>query len=112
MKKEVQDLFFKKGDEIILTSENPQIPGKKTDGTLNGKTFDISSILGSGKNTIKRALNHSKDKLADIAILHFPDAEAFEYERLETSIRMFNGQTQYRFQKIIYIVEGKIHYYP
>lgn len=110
--KEVQDLFFKKGDEIILTSENPQIPGKKTDGILNGKTFDISSILGSGKNTIKRALNHSKDKLADIAILHFPDTEAFELERLENSIRMFNGQTQYRFQKIIYIVDGKIHYYP
>ena len=104
-------IFSLKRDEIILTSENPQIP-VKTDGTLNGKTFDISSILGSGKNTIKRALNHSKDKLADIAILHFPDAEAFELERLETSIRMFNGQTQYRFQKIIYIVDGKIHYYP
>ncbi|BBQ07947.1 minor capsid protein [Elizabethkingia anophelis] len=109
--KAVQDIFFKKGNEIILTSESSRIPGKKVDGLLNGKSFDISSILGSGKNTIKRALNHSKDKQADIAILYFPNKESFNLDWLENSIRMFNGQTDYRFKQIIYIVEGKVNYY-
>lgn len=110
--KAVQDIFFKKGDEIILTDQSSRIPGKKTDGLLNGDTFDISSIIGTGKNTIKRALNHSKDKKADIAILYFPSKESFKMDWLENSIRMFNGQTDYRFKQIIYIVEGKVHYYP
>ncbi|WP_407483705.1 phage minor head protein [Elizabethkingia anophelis] len=108
--KEVQDLFFKKGDEIILTSERSDIPGKKVDGVLNGKTFDISTIIGSGKNTIKRALNHSKDKNAQISILYFPDKEMFDLEWLNKSIKMYNGQTSYRFEQIIYVVNGQIIY--
>lgn len=109
--REVQDLFFKNGDEIILGNESSSIPGKKPDGTLNGNTFDISSILGDGKNTIKNALNHSKSKKADIAVLHFPNIELFSLMRLETGIRMFRGQTDYEFNQIIYIVEGKIYYF-
>ncbi|AQX86103.1 hypothetical protein I6H88_06690 [Elizabethkingia bruuniana] len=108
----VQDLFFQKGDEIILTNESSNIPGKKVDGLLNGESFDISSIMGTGKNTIKRALNHSKDKEAKIAILYFPNSDAFNIEWLGNSIRMYNGQTSYRFDKIIYIVEDKVYYYP
>lgn len=109
--KEVQDLFYNNGDEIILTSESSKIEGKKVDGLLNGETFDISSILGEGKNNIKNALNHSKSKRAEIAVLHFPDAKLFSLQRLETGVKMFKGQSDYEFKTIIYIVEGKIYYY-
>jgi SPP1 gp7 family putative phage head morphogenesis protein len=108
--KEVQDLFFNNGYEIILESESSKIPGKKFDGTLNGDSFDISSILGDGKNTIKNALNHSKSKRADIAILHFPDASKFSIIRLETGIKMYKGQSDFEFKQIIYIVNGKIYF--
>ncbi|AQX50628.1 hypothetical protein CMU11_12705 [Elizabethkingia anophelis] len=108
--KEVQELFYEKGDEIILTNERSDIPGKKVDGLLNGKTFDISTIIGTGKNTIKRALNHSKDKKAQIAILYFPNKEMFNLAWLQNSIKMYNGQTSYRFEQIIYVVNGQIVY--
>jgi len=109
--KEVRDLFFGNGDEIILGNESSRIPGKKPDGTLNGASFDISSIIGDGKNTIKRALNHSREKSADIAILYFPDKTNFSPERLATGIRMYRGQSNYEFKQIIYIVDGEIRYY-
>lgn len=107
----LRELFYKNGDSIILTNESSRIEGKKIDGFLNGKSFDISSILGEGKNTIKRALNHSKNKPAEVAILYFPNAENFSMERLENGINMYNGQTKYRFHKIIYIVGDVIRYY-
>lgn len=108
----LRDLFYKNGDKIILTDESSVVEGKKkVDGFLNGKSFDISSILGDGKNTIKRALNHSKNKPAEIAILYFPDAESFSMERLDEGIKMYNGQTKYRFKKIIYIVNNVVKYY-
>lgn len=109
--KTVQYLFFKKGDEIILENESSKIPGKKVDGYLNGQSFDISSILSNGENNIKRALHHSRKKNAEVAILYFPDSENFSQEKLETSIRKYNGTTDYRFKKIIYIVNDKILVY-
>ena len=109
--KTVQDLFFKKGDEIILENESSKIPGKKVDGFLNGQSFDMSSILSDGENNIKRALNHSRKKNAEIAILYFPDENNFSIEKLNISVKKYNGQTDYRFKKIIYIVNDKILVY-
>lgn len=109
--KVVQDLFFNRGHEMIFENESSEIPGQKPDGTLNGKTFDISTINGTGQNTIKRALNHSRTKNAEIAILYFPDETSFSNELLENGISKYNGQTDYRFKKIVYIVNGKIKTY-
>lgn len=110
--REVQDIFFKNGDELILEDESEKItPGKKPDGIYNGKTFDMSTIGGVGENNIKNALNHSKAKRAKVAVIYFPDDQLFSFDRLSNGINRFHGQTDYRFEKIIYIVDGKIYHY-
>ena len=109
--KEVQNILFKEGYKVILESEDPKIEGKKVDGFLNDRSFDISSILGDGKNTIVRALKHSYKKKAEVAILYFPNKEIYSMNELNRSIARYNGQIDYRFKKIIYIVEGKINFY-
>ncbi len=110
--KNVRDILYNNGHEVILESErsvaeNVKIP----DGTLNGRSMDISSILGSGKNAIKRALYHSKSKGVKQAILYFPNKATFSMERLHEGIAKYNGVEKYRFEKIIYIVENKAYEY-
>ncbi|WP_327984882.1 phage minor head protein [Bergeyella porcorum] len=109
--KHIQNLFFNLGHIFTLETENPKIEGKKIDGYLNNSSFDISVILGKGKNTIKRALNHSRGKGAENAILYFSNKESFDFERLKEGIDKYKGQTDYRFKNIIYIIENKIYYY-
>ena len=111
VEQKVQDLFFKNGDKFTLENESSEIEGKKIDGFLNEFTHDISAINGSGKNTIKRAMNHAREKKADVTILYFPESSEFSMERLEQGFKMYNGQTEYRFKKIIYIVDDIINYY-
>ena len=109
--KTVQDLFFKKGDLFTLESESSLIAGKKVDGKLNSFSHEISTIIGTGDNAIKRALNHSRQKQSDVAILYFPNKETFNMNRLRDGIRKYNGQADYRFTHIVYIVDDKIYYY-
>lgn len=109
--KHIQNLFFERGDIFTLESENPQIEGKKIDGYFNDNSHDISVIIGNGNNTIKRALNHSREKKAEVAILYFDDKETFDFEWLKQGIKKYNGQTDYRFKYIIYIIENEIFYY-
>lgn len=107
--REVQNILFKRGDKVILEDESDKkIKGKKVDGFLNEHSFDISTILGEGKNTVVRALLHSKSKKAEIALLYFPNKTNYTAEILERSIKRFNGQTDYRFEKILIIIENKI----
>lgn len=108
--KAVQNFMYEKGNHFVLEDESSSIPGKKADGLLNDRTFDMSTILGTGKNTIKRALNHSREKNAEVALLYFPDDSLFNMQRLLEGVRMYNGQTKYRFKSIIYIVGKEIFY--
>lgn len=109
--KHIQNLFFKRGDLFTLENESSSIPGKKIDGFINDYSHDISVIFGNGDNTIKRALNHSREKKAQVAILYFNNKKDFDIEWLELGINKYNGQTKYRFKKIIYIIEDKIFNY-
>ena len=109
--KHIQNLFFKRGDLFTLENESSSIPGKKIDGFINDYSHDISVIFGNGDNTIKRALNHSREKKAQVAVLYFNNKKDFDLEWLERGINKYNGQTDYRFKKIIYIIEDKIFNY-
>lgn len=109
--KYIQNLFFERGDIFTLESEASNVVGKKIDGYFNNDSYDISVIIGNGNNTIKRALNHSREKKAEIAILYFDDKETFDFEWLKQGVKKYNGQTDYRFKHIIYIVENEIFYY-
>lgn len=108
--KEVQKLLYDKGNRIILTDERSGIPGKKVDGIINSQTFDISSILGDGKNAIKRAFQHSQAKNAEVAILHFPNTELYSKSRVLQGIRMYQGQTTYRFKAVIVVIDRRYFY--
>ena len=110
--KEVQEIGFKNGNSIILESEKGDTIGQKyADGLWNGKAFDVGTSLGIGQNNIKSILNHARSKNAEIAIIYFPDKNLYSYERLNKGISKYNGQTKYKFYKIIYIVDGNLYEY-
>lgn len=113
--KEAQNILFGQGHSIILEKELADkgeriIDGvKHIDGTLDSIPMDISTIKGTGNDTIKRALKHSIEKKAKIAILYYTE-NTFNLERLHVGIRKFNGLKIGKFERIIYIVEDKVHY--
>lgn len=115
--KEARDLLFQNGDKIILEKELADIGEKVKDGEkhidgyLNNLSCDISTILGSGKNTIKRAFQHSAGKNAQVAIFYFPNRELFSKERISVGLRAFNGNSAYKFKRIIYIVDREVYVY-
>lgn len=113
--KEAQNILYSQGHSIILEKELADkgeqiIDGiKHIDGTLDFIPMDISTIKGTGNDTIKRALKHSIEKNAKIAVLYYTE-NTFNLERLHTGIRKFNGLKLGKFEQIIYIVEGKVYY--
>lgn len=113
--KEAQNILFGQGHSIILEKELADkgeriIDGvKHIDGTLDSIPMDISTIKGMGNDTIKRALKHSIEKKAAIAILYYTE-NTFSLEKLHAGIRKFNGLKIGKFERIIYIVEGKVYY--
>lgn len=115
--KQARDILFSNGHSIILGKElaakgEKVIDGMRyVDGTLNGSPADISTILGKGKNTIKHALNHIRGKGAETAILFFPEGSIFNMHRLVKGIKMYEGQTNYRFENLVFIAGGKVYYH-
>lgn len=107
--KEARDILFNNSNKIVLEQEkfgkNEIKEGvKHADGYLNDSKCEIATIVGSGNNTIKRALNHCRQKNAETAILYFPDAGNFSESKYESALKAYNGQTKYRFKKIVLIV--------
>ena len=110
--KEVQEIGYKNGNVVVLESEESHTDyQKKIEGLWNGLTFEMGTSLGTGFNNIKAILNHARRKNADIAVIYFPDENLYSYKRLKKGVKLYNGQTEYRFRKIIYIVNGVIYVY-
>lgn len=113
--KEVRDLLFENGDKIILGKERAakgekvQEGVKHIDGHFNDLPCDITAISGTGRNTIKKALQHCRSKGAEVAILYFPNSSIYTEERLLTGISMYNGATKHRFREVIVIYDKKVH---
>jgi hypothetical protein len=101
----VQDILYKSGNKIIFEDESDGSK-KKGDGLLNDMTVDISTILGSGKNTVVRALLHAKSKKSEVALIYFPDESLYSIDRMNNALVRFKGQTEYRFKKIV-VIAGK-----
>lgn len=106
-----QQALFNKGHKVIFGDEKPSGIGIKIpDGTLDDRPFEIASIVGKGSNTVKRALNHCRQKNVRIAVIHF-SKEDFSRQRFMKGLAMFNNQTSFRFDRIIYIDGDTCHYY-
>ncbi|MBN1340732.1 MAG: hypothetical protein JXA03_15490 [Bacteroidales bacterium] len=100
------DILFKSGNKVVLQKE---VSGNKwPEGLLNNTVFEIKTILGTGRNTIKRALQSAESKNARIAVLYFPDKELFTNKRLNDGIILWKKYTNYSFERIIYIVNDII----
>lgn len=69
--KEIQNLFYKKGDKFILESELGF--DKQIEGFLNNEAVEIKTILGSSSRTIRKRLKEAIAKNAKIVILYYPN---------------------------------------
>lgn len=72
--RKVQDVAYKAGNEVILESEQFGKLGERfTDGTWNGKKFEIAAAETGTSNNIRKALNHCAAKReTEIAVVFFP----------------------------------------
>ncbi len=115
--KEARDILFNNGHKIILEKELPDkgekvIDGiKHIDGYLNNSPCDISTILGNGKNTIKKALQHSEIKEAKTAILYFPNENSYSKERMSKGLEMFKAYSNHIFENIVIIADNEVILY-
>ena len=115
--KEARDILFNNGHKIILEKELPDkgekvIDGiKHIDGYLNNSPCDISTILGNGKNTIKKALQHSEIKEAKTAILYFPNENSYSKERMFKGLEMFKAYSNHIFENIVIIADNEVILY-
>lgn len=110
--KDVQSAGFHEGHSVIFTSEQGKPDGEKyTEGIWDGLTFEIGTSCGTGKNNIKKILQHCYHKRAQIAVINFKDERYFSVKRLETGINEFYKYCDYQFEHIIYVVNDKIYYY-
>ena len=88
----VQDVGYMHGHAVILDSE----PGKTykikyTDGTWDGKQFEIAGKETATPKNIKKGLNHCASKPnVQIAILFFPN-DNFNIQNFERGLAMYNG---------------------
>lgn len=80
--KEVQNLFYKKGDKFILESELGF--DKQIEGFLNNEAVEIKTILGSSSRTIRKRLKEAIAKNAEIVILYYPNN--FSQKRLSEAL--------------------------
>ena len=119
----VQDVGYNYGNAVILGGE----PGNKynvkyTDGTWNGRPFEIAGKETATSSNIKKGLNHCASKPnVKIAILYFPNKN-FDLQNFNRGLAMYNGIGKSggngfcKFEKIICIEADKIvyeksHYY-
>ena len=118
----VQNVGYKYGHAVILDGEPGKIYKiKYTDGTWDGKQFEIAGKETATPKNIKKGLNHCASKPnAQIAILYFPN-DNFNIQNFERGLAMYNGieksggKGYCKFEEIIciegdYIVYQKNHF--
>jgi hypothetical protein len=113
--KNVQEIGYNNGYAVILEKEDhTQFKIKQTDGTRNGKPFEIGAAETGTINNIRNGLKHCAGKPnTDIAILYFPNKN-FNVHNFEKGLSKYNGlinTSQFKkFVEIICISDGKIVY--
>ena len=93
--KEVQQLLFDAGHEVILESEFPTPGQKKPDGKLNGLPFEIKSVESAGHNAIKRKLNESLSQGCRHVVLYYPNPLIYSRAEIEGGCARYLGIIQH-----------------
>lgn len=111
---DVVDVGMKAGNSIILETEFSNKIGEKfTEGTWNGRKFEISGRETATENNILKGLKHCAGKQGvEIAVLYFPNG-GFSIDLIKQAINRYNGLTNQdygytKFYKIICIQDKQI----
>lgn len=101
-----QEVGYKNGHKVILEKENHAVMNKKnTEGTWDGKLFEIAGAETALPSNIRNALKHCATKPdAEIAVIFFPN-DNFDIKNFNLGYKKFKGlkgTSQYRKFKVIY----------
>lgn len=114
--KDVQNIGFQLGHEVIFEAEPGKLQNVKyTDGTWDGKLFEIATAETATSSNFRNALKHCASKgKTEIAIIYVPNNN-FELQTFLNGLDRYNGlkfdPKQYiEFERIIVINNGKIIY--
>jgi len=94
---------------VILAKEPGLYRKKDLEGLLNGVDFEIKSVEGDAKNTLKRCFYEGYKKGAKHLVLYFPFENIFSIDKLNRGYRMFRGKNNYEYKSIWYIVNEVIY---
>ena len=109
--KAARDVLYKKGHNIQLTEEwSLELNKRFAEGMLDGNIYEQATVIGTGKNAVKRALNHCRQKEAQTAVIYFTD-KANYLEKWEKGLNLYEKYTTYRFEKIILIIGEEVIYF-
>jgi hypothetical protein len=113
----VRNAGYNRGDVIIFESEWFKKPGEKsTEGTWNGKQFEVAGCETATSNNILAGLKHCAQKgNTEFAVLDFPYG-GFSRAEIERSIRRYRGLEKkskfsyLKFERIICVQNSEIVY--
>lgn len=113
--KQVQNAGFKEGHAVILGAEGGNIIGQRfTEGTWDGKKFEVAGCETATSNNILKNLSHCAAKReTKVAVLDFPNGN-FNQDTWERTLGRYrglekNGTGQFlRFERIICVQGEKI----
>lgn len=113
--KEVMTAGYNSGHVVIMGDERSK-SSKHTEGTWDGKLFEVSGRETASENNILKGLKHCANKRdTQIAILDFPNG-GFNLDTIKSALIRFNGLSklndgQYlKFEKIICVQNEEIVY--
>ena len=113
----VRTAGYNRGDILIFESEWFKPQGEKsTEGTWNGKLFEVAGCETATSSNILNGLKHcAKKQKTEIAVLDFPFG-GFNLEEFERSLRRYRGLekvkngTYLKFQRIICVENSEVVY--
>lgn len=112
----VQRIGFESGHSVILESEYSNVLNKKfTEGTWDGRKFELATRETGTANNILRGLKHCAAKPdTKVAFLYFP--KELNIQNLEEALRRYKSEanmperTHIKFERILCITNDGIIY--
>ena len=107
---EAARILANKGYKVILKNEAGLGMNIRTpDGYLFKASFEQRTPQGSSANNVKNALEHARNKRADIALI-YDKYRMYNRKGIEEGVRRYESHNTYRFKQVIVIsANGNVH---
>lgn len=113
--KKVQEVGYKAGHEVILENEKFGNIGERfTEGTWNGKKFEIAAAeTGTAKNIRKKLKHCASKRETKVAVIYYPDASKYSEIDFVRGLLLYEGlkddPRQYlEFESIYVIIDSEL----